>query len=176
MALISGFGIGSTINFITFTQLSIPFIVLGLGVDDMFVIMAALAKIKQQNKHTSLPHIIGLSLQKAGTSITITSLTNVVVFLVGIQSQTPSLVAYCTTAAACIFMTYFYVVTFFVAIVTIDEQRIMDRRNFLIPCIQHKPCDDAVENQKELLNFSEKIIQWIYSNIILTKVGRVSSF
>jgi Niemann-Pick C1 protein len=71
-------------------------------------------------------------------------------------------------------MTYFFVVTFFVAIVTLDEQRIAARRNFLIPCIVHdenKSCSGSDDLDKP--TFLMKFLEYVYRNLIFTKVGKV---
>lgn len=68
---------------------SLPFLLLGLGVDDMFVMMSCLNTIKKQYKDqqqmasVNVPERIGLLLKMSGTSITITSLTDIIAFLVG---------------------------------------------------------------------------------------------
>jgi Niemann-Pick C1 protein len=125
MALISGLGISSIFGY-TFsnTLITIPFLVVGLGVDDIFVIMGTLRKIRSEHQQLPLAEIIARTVHHSGTSITITSATNIVVMLVGMTTYIPSMCSYYFTASICIFMTYFYVVTFFVAIVTLDERRI----------------------------------------------------
>jgi Niemann-Pick C1 protein len=174
MGLVSGFGIGAYFAKVTMSQLSIPFITLGLGVDDIFVIMATLKKVAAKHPTATTPHILGLTLEKAGTSITVTTLTNVVVFLVGVCAQTPFMVHYCVIAAACIFMTYCYVVTFFMAILALDERRILDRRNFLVPCIRHEMKLKTFNEKGETeVNRVAKGLEWIYGHVLLTKVGRV---
>lgn len=66
---------------------SLPFLLMGLGVDDMFVIMASWNKVQREHPlprdPATLPERIGLMLQMAGSSITITSFTDVVAFVIG---------------------------------------------------------------------------------------------
>jgi Niemann-Pick C1 protein len=176
MALISGFGIASAFGFkISNTLITIPFLVVGLGVDDMFVIMGTLKKVRSKHQQLPLPQIIGLTLLHSGTSITITSVTNVVVFLVGITTVIPSLSSYYFTASICIFMTYFYVVIFVVAVVTLDERRIEEQRNFLVPCITHRKskAEEVVSSEEAKESFALRAIEYVYREIILTRVGKV---
>jgi Niemann-Pick C1 protein len=176
MAMISGFGIGCGVGYVmSNTQLSIPFLIIGLGVDDMFVIMSSLDKMRKKHKNLPLPQIIAFTMQHSGTAITITSLTNIVVFLVGMKTTVPALNSYYFTAAPCILMTYIFVVTFFVAVVTLDEQRIAAMRNFLMPCFIHATVTrdhDVVE--KEQRSWLIKGLEYVYSNFIFTKFGKVS--
>lgn len=66
---------------------SLPFLLMGLGIDDLFVIMASWTKVQREHKSPrdprSMPDRIGLMLQDAGSSITITSFTDVVAFVIG---------------------------------------------------------------------------------------------
>lgn len=67
-------------------------------------------------------------------------------------------------------MTYLFVITFFVAIFTLDEKRIEQRRNAFIPCIIHSEERSKICFQKNLMH---TFLKYVYSNFILTKVGKV---
>lgn len=55
----------------------LPFLVLGLGVDDMFVIADAFFELEgKAEKHTPIKTLISSTLRKVGPSITLTSITN----------------------------------------------------------------------------------------------------
>ncbi len=138
MAYASGCGLSSLFLFYSPVHSSLFFIILGLGVDDIFVIMAALRKVKAERGELDLTQQIGLTMQKAGASITITSLTDIIAFLVGGTTVLPSLRSFCIFAALCILMTYLYVVTFFVAVLTLDEKRVAKKLNGILPCIKHE--------------------------------------
>lgn len=64
---------------------SLPFLLLGLGVDDIFVFMTSWRQINanEQNLHKPVSEKIGLALGHAGSAITVTSLTDMVAFLIG---------------------------------------------------------------------------------------------
>ena len=57
----------------------------GIGIDDMFVIMACWynqAKDKK-NAQLSIPERIGLTMEHAGVSVTVTSITDILAFGIG---------------------------------------------------------------------------------------------
>lgn len=56
---------------------------MGLGVDDIFVMMACWRQIQMKYSHHSIPEKMALMLQHAGASVTVTSLTDVVAFSIG---------------------------------------------------------------------------------------------
>uniref|UniRef100_A0A1B0CNT4 Putative conserved plasma membrane protein n=1 Tax=Lutzomyia longipalpis TaxID=7200 RepID=A0A1B0CNT4_LUTLO len=173
MAFISGSGICSLLG-VPYgpVHTSLPFLLLGLGVDDMFVMMACWRKVQKVDnaKELTLPDRIGLMLRHAGASITVTSLTDIVAFLVGSTTVLPSLQSFCIYASVGIFMTYLYAVTFFVAIFTLDERRIAARRNAVLPCIVHSQEREKLCCEQRLM---QRSIKAIYSRFILTKPGKI---
>nr|CAD7196796.1 unnamed protein product [Timema douglasi] len=64
----------------------LPFLLLGVGIDNTFVIVQCVDNIKQNDKGVDIPDRIALALEKAGVSITITSLTDILAFAVGTSS------------------------------------------------------------------------------------------
>ena len=82
----------------------------------------------------------------------------------------PSLQSFCLYAAAGLFMTYIFQITFFVACFVFDERRIEKNHNCLVVCYKHnnyKPdtfCD---------VEFARRACHFVYSKIIFTKPGKV---
>ncbi|XP_055549152.1 patched domain-containing protein 3-like [Wyeomyia smithii] len=147
----------------------LPFLLMGLGVDDMFVMMACYRKVQEAHSHLPLPERMGLMLKHAGASITVTSLTDIVAFAVGSITVMPSLQSFCIYAAAGVLMMYCFVITFYVAIFTLDEQRVAARRNSFAPWIIHGEKSTKLWCQYNLMY---RFIDAVYSKIILTKVGK----
>lgn len=168
MAYISGCGLSSIFFFYSPVHASLFFIILGLGVDDIFVIFAALRKINEEHKEFPLEEKIARTMQKAGSSITITSLTDIVAFIVGGTTVLPSLRSFCVFAAMAIFMTYFYVVTFFVAVLTLDEKRVAKNLNGILPCIKHASNKPACEPR-----LMWRFLHNFYGKFVLTKPGKI---
>lgn len=81
----------------------------------------------------------------------------------------PSLQSFCIYAAVGVFLTYIFVITFVVAVLALDEQRIEQSRNPIFPCIVQKGvnrepvCDVHAGN---------RTLKSAY-NIILSKPGKV---
>jgi len=101
----------------------IPCLLVGLGVDDMFVIVQALENV-QRRDHASREEMIGQALRRAGVGVTVTSLTDVVVFAIGATTRLPSLMSYSLYTMLGILFTFALQVTFFVACLSLDQRRI----------------------------------------------------
>lgn len=153
---------------------SLPFLLLALGVDDNFLIMASWKEVHAQklNRNKPLEKRIALMLGHAGSAIIITSLTDVVAFIIGASTILPSLQSYCIYAAFGVLLTFLFQITFYVAFFSIDARRIENKRNSIFPCIIHENFTQKFINPQE--EFSTKLINKIYSNIILTKLGKIT--
>lgn len=62
---------------------SLPFLLLGIGVDDMFVIYSCWDSLPLKDKVSGVPKRMGQAMRHAGLSITITSVTDAIAFLIG---------------------------------------------------------------------------------------------
>ena len=98
-----------------------PFLLIGIGVDDMFVICNA---VDQTDLKAKASDRIRKAIEHAGPSITITSLTNALAFAFGSMQSLTSLRSFCIFASACIMMLYFTVMTFFLCVVVWDTERV----------------------------------------------------
>ena len=111
----------------------LPFLLLGVGVDDMFVIVNAYDHV---DKSLDLPTKMGKTMATAGASITVTSLTDIFAFLIGSNTSLPALRNFCFYAAIGILFDFFFQVTWFVAWLTIDEWRRQSSRPDCLCCMK----------------------------------------
>ena len=84
-------------NLVLFMQI-LPFILLGIGVDDMFVLVRSLEDVDELFPQLPLKERFQQMLARGGMSMTVTSLTNVAAFLFGSLTAIPA-VRWCVSRA-----------------------------------------------------------------------------
>ena len=138
LAMVMGYGIAIGIVGIEFNTLCavLPFILLGIGVDDAFVLVCCLEKaIRIESKRDlikgdqplNVKEIVAqrmrTTMEIAGPTISATSITNCIAFLLGSLTTIPALRAFCLYAGICILCDFIMQITFFLAAMTIFERR-----------------------------------------------------
>ena len=61
----------------------LPFLLLGIGIDNMFVIVQSYENLEDGEKNMTLPEKVGKTLRHAGSAITVTSGTDFAAFVIG---------------------------------------------------------------------------------------------
>ena len=93
----------------------LPFLLLGLGIDDTFIIVNAyhneLEKDPEHQK-TDIPTKISNALGHAGVSITVTSISDIAAFLIGATTILPALSSFCIYASIGIFFDFYFKLLF----------------------------------------------------------------
>lgn len=145
-AIVTCFGLSSAIGmFYGPVHQILPLLLIGIGIDDCFHVTRAADEmfLRDEHKDKSVRVRMALALSQAGTAITVTSFTNVVVFLLSAISRLPALRYFSIWAAIGIFFAWLYSITFYTAFVTLDMRRIQSRRLDCVPCC--KPRDVVKE-------------------------------
>ncbi|XP_072535248.1 patched domain-containing protein 3-like [Salminus brasiliensis] len=129
LAVISSFGLllYAGVPFVI-TVANSPFLILGIGVDDMFIM---LANWQQTNVRDPVEKRMADTYKEAAMSITITTLTNVLGFYIGLMSDFPSIQAFCTYTSTAIIFCFIYNITFFGAFLALNGKREAANRHWL---------------------------------------------
>nr|XP_006208973.1 patched domain-containing protein 3 [Vicugna pacos] len=121
LAVVSSFGLllFSGVPFVTIVANS-PFLVLGVGVDDMFIMISAWWKT---NITDSIRKRMSDVYSEVAVSITITTVTNVLAFYTGIMTSFRSVQYFCIYTGTTLFFCYLYNITCFGAFMALDSKR-----------------------------------------------------
>jgi len=137
MGLAIAIGLSSMLGYAyTPMHAMLPFLCLGIGIDDMFVIVQCWSNLRM-DASTSIQEKMGLALQHAGVSITVTSLTDIFAFGVGAISIMPGLESFCVSTAFGLAAIFLLQISWFVAWMSLDEARVLAKRDGVLPCVIH---------------------------------------
>lgn len=122
IAIASGYGICFSYGWLV-TEIAqvLPPMMLGIGVDDMFVICNS---IDQQPYSLPTRERIRRGMYHAGPSITITSLTDATAFFIGANSSFLGVQAFCIFAGVTVIMLYLTQISIFLCFVVWDTKRV----------------------------------------------------
>uniref|UniRef100_A0A665X752 SSD domain-containing protein n=1 Tax=Echeneis naucrates TaxID=173247 RepID=A0A665X752_ECHNA len=120
----------------------LPFLALGVGVDDVFLLAHAFSETGQ-NKRIPFEDRTGECLKRTGASVALTSISNVTAFFMAALIPIPALRAFSLQAAVVVVFNFAMVLLIFPAILSMDLYRREDRR-FDIFCCFYSPCVNRV--------------------------------
>jgi Niemann-Pick C1 protein len=127
---------------VPFTSLTplLPFIMFGVGLDDAFIISGAYAR----TDHTkSAVERIDDTMKDIGSTILLTTLTSTLAFALGCISSIPAVRYLVIYAFPTIMIDFLFQITFFVALIVIDQRRVEDNRRDCCFCCTAKDVSDA---------------------------------
>ena len=173
----AGFGLSSLFGlFFGPVHSLLPFVLLGIGVDDAFVIVNAFNRERKvprvSEDNDALVIRSAKALARAGASITVTSATDLVAFAISSSSALPALASFCAYAAISIFFLWFFSSTFFTATLVLDERRQRDNRRECLCCV--KRSREIEEDQAYKEGFLSKYFRSYHAPTILSKPGKAA--
>ncbi|VDK43064.1 unnamed protein product [Anisakis simplex] len=125
------------------------FLVLSVGVDDVFIILRGWDRTDMK---LDVPLRLSKTLEEAGPSITISSLTNALSFAIGILSSTPAVRTFSIYSCIAIITCYFYQLVLFTAVLALSGHREKHGFQSLLCCFKANPRAHSctVENANDL--------------------------
>ncbi|XP_053325363.1 protein patched homolog 2 [Spea bombifrons] len=142
LSVASGLGLCSLLG-ITFnaaTTQVLPFLALGIGVDDMFLLAHAFTETSMS---TPFKERTGECLRRTGTSVALTSINNMIAFFMAALVPIPALRAFSLQAAVVVVFNFAMVLLIFPAILSLDLHRREDQRLDILCCF-YSPCSSRV--------------------------------
>lgn len=150
----------------------LPFLLLGIGVDDIFVIIQTWDnRAGSMDDDEPIAKKISRTMRHAGVAITVTSFTDVCAFLIGATTVLPALRWFCIYAGVGILMLYIFATSFFVAFLAIDAKRQRMRREAccyvkLSDTWQPLECSKAFY-LRQMINFCSKGLLSIPGKVVI---------
>ncbi|RLN06534.1 hypothetical protein BBJ28_00025346, partial [Nothophytophthora sp. Chile5] len=133
----------------------VPFLVLAIGVDNMFILtnefdrLAALRGLatletrrntrdRAEDEQLMLKQVLGETMVNVGPSIVVAAVAESLAFLVGALTRIPALTSFCVVAALAVVADFALQMTWFAAALVLDARRVRARRYDLFPWMKQK--------------------------------------
>ncbi|KAG9245386.1 patched sphingolipid transporter-like protein [Calycina marina] len=116
----------------------IPFIVLAVGVDNIFLIVHEFERVNISHPDDIVEVRIAKALGRMGPSILLSAITETVAFSLGAAVGMPAVRNFAVYAAGAVFINAVLQVTMFVSVLSLNQRRVEDHRVDCFPCIQVK--------------------------------------
>ncbi|XP_067131200.1 patched domain-containing protein 3-like [Centruroides vittatus] len=131
-------------------NVAVAFLTIGIGMDDSFVLLAAW---RRTNKNHSVKERMSETFSDVCISITMTSLTNFISFILGVITPYRSIRIFSIYSAISVLFDYIYQIFFFGAVMAIDGYR--EKHNFHSLFLYHVRTDVTEKNSSSI----EKILK-----------------
>ncbi|CAB9506138.1 Pick C1-like protein 1 [Seminavis robusta] len=139
------------VPFTTVTQI-LPYVVIGIGLDDTFIITGAYFRT---DPSLDIIDRITITMEEVAHSILLTTITTTFAFLLGLLSSLPGVVWLCMYAFTTIAIDFVYQITVFTAFIVLDERRIQAGRWDCLCCFKTPPKE---EKELEVTNVADEVI------------------
>jgi PAS domain S-box-containing protein len=150
----------------------LPFLLISLGVDDLFVIYSA---VTNEPMSMVLEERIARAMEHAGLSIFITTFTDCIAFGLGLTSALPAVAAFSAFSSLSLFGVFLFQCTFMLAVVVLNERRRAANRMDVFCCFSAGPRPEHEEKEvHEPLSrrfFRDYYTPWLLSPRVRPAVG-----
>ncbi|PIO64228.1 patched family protein, partial [Teladorsagia circumcincta] len=149
-ASICGLGLSTAIgiNFNAATTQIVPFLSLGLGIDDMFLLLHNYDEIS----HTMRKNEMGILLKETGMSVMVTSINNILAFCAGYVLPIPALRSFCSQTAVLLAFNLASLMFVFPAFIGLDLRRVRAGKRDLVYCGPSDPNFETSEKSSAELS------------------------
>ncbi|XP_061379170.1 NPC intracellular cholesterol transporter 1 isoform X2 [Danaus plexippus] len=148
----------------------IPFLVLAVGVDNIFILVQTSQREPRRPDETIAQHI-GRTLGQVGPSMFLTSVSESVCFFLGALSDMPAVRAFALYAGAALLVDFLLQITCFVALLALDTRRQNDNRFDVFCCLSGAKSEAAeVAGEGGLYN----LFRYVYVPFLMKREVRAS--
>ncbi|KAL9968888.1 hypothetical protein ACROYT_G021032 [Oculina patagonica] len=171
LGIVAGFGLAMwcRVPFVSIVGV-LPFLVLGIGIDDMFIMVD---ELDRQPRELSKTDTIKAVLKHSGSTVTMTTMTDLVAFAVSTSTSFPAIRYFCIYAALTVTFSFLMIVTYFVAIMSYDVRRIKSGRRDCLPfCHAPQPKEGEPEWDEPVPQTSNRAMKW-WATFLMHPVTKV---
>lgn len=140
-ASVAGLGLATwfSIEFNAATTQIVPFLTLGIGVDNMFMLLHNYHDVVLMTGRNEL----GMLMRETGMSILCTSINNILSFLAGTMLPIPALRSFCAQSSILLTFNFISILTLYPALISLDLRRRKSGKRDLLCCIYTETSDES---------------------------------
>ncbi|CAD6211781.1 GSCOCG00003829001-RA-CDS, partial [Cotesia congregata] len=142
----------------------IPFLVLAVGVDNIFILVQTHQK-NPLRAGESIPDYIGRILSSVGSSILLTSISECLCFLIGTLSSMPAVNTFALYASVAIIINFLLQITAFISLLALDVRRSENNRADVLCCFPIKKSTTTQENHSIIHN----VFSYFHTHFLMKK-------
>lgn len=149
----------------------IPFLVLAIGVDNLFILVNKYQDLSSSRPDDSVVDLIGSSVGRCGASITLAAMSESLAFFLGALTDMPAVRAFALFAGCAVLANYFLQMTLLVAVLTLDARRQKASRVDVVPCfmVNKETCSSRIFQG----GFVKEVMKRVIAPVVLNGVFRV---
>lgn len=157
----------------------IPFLVLAVGVDNIFLIVHEFERVNISHPDEDIETRIGKALGRMGPSILLSASTETIVFALGAFVGMPAVRNFAVYAAGAVLINALLQVTMFVAVLALNQRRVESNRVDCFPFLKVKTSDKINFHEAGTYGFDEegplqRLIRKIYAPALLGRKMKVA--
>jgi Niemann-Pick C1 protein len=157
----------------------IPFLVLAVGVDNIFLIVHEFERVNISHPDEDIETRIGKALGRMGPSILLSASTETIAFALGAFVGMPAVRNFAVYAAGAVLINAFLQVTMFVAVLALNQRRVESNRVDCFPFLKVKTSDKINFHGAGTYGFDEegplqRFIRKIYAPALLGRKMKVA--
>lgn len=146
----------------------IPFLVLAVGVDNIFILVHTYNRL-DKNNYEKVGDGIGDALGQVGPSILLTAASECFCFLIGGLSDMPAVRTFALYATVALFIDFIFQITAFIALMAIDQSRLESGRLDLFCCFK----TNSEISREASHGFLQKLFEDYYTPFLMSKATRI---
>ncbi|CAF3476664.1 unnamed protein product [Rotaria socialis] len=144
----------------------IPFLVLAVGVDNIFIIVQHFEHAKTE-KHPSIDICLAKTIGRVGPSILLTATSESIAFVLGSLTPMPAVQLFSLYAFMAVFIDFLLQITCFVSILALDAKRQQSDRPDLCCCVPMKLESTTNEAEQESKGMLQQVFTRIWTPMVL---------
>ncbi|OJJ43952.1 hypothetical protein ASPZODRAFT_135356 [Penicilliopsis zonata CBS 506.65] len=159
----------------------IPFLVLAVGVDNIFLIVHEFERINLSHSDEEIDERVARALGRIGPSIFLSAVTETVTFALGVLVGMPAVKNFAAYAAGAVFINAILQVTMFIAVLALNQRRVESLRADCFPCIAVRKASapagglppDTLYDAKDAESTLQALIRRLYAPFLLHRRVKV---